>query len=279
MARNKPMQDFNSLDFDIVAAGISRLRELSDPSAIPILANLLTSQDEDIKSIAIEALVDIAEIGDRIAGEALLTILSDPSSSVRDEASYALMDLDYKPAKNLMVNLLLEDPDRLVRVAAAESLAYLADKGEVTVIDALEKALDDPIEPVRSFSACSLGILGIPESRSVHKLEIYLTSEESLSTKAEIMGARCRLGIEEDLLKIFSLLDIAEEEDYFSILNAIQDLVSREIPASLHKNREYIIEALKQFGNKNRFHAHQINLIIDKIGELKTPAVKLKIPE
>jgi hypothetical protein len=150
MDRNKPMQDFNSLDFDIVAAGISRLRELSDPSAIPILANLLTSQDEDIKSIAIEALVDIAEIGDRIAGEALLTILSDPSS---------------------------------------------------------------------------------------------------------------------------------EEEDYFSILNAIQDLVSREIPASLHKNREYIIEALKQFGNKNRFNAHQINLIIDKIGELKTPAVKLKIPE
>jgi hypothetical protein len=47
MDRNKPMQDFNSLDFDIVAAGISRLRELSDPSAIPILANLLTSQTEN----------------------------------------------------------------------------------------------------------------------------------------------------------------------------------------------------------------------------------------
>jgi HEAT repeat protein len=249
-------------------AAISELKDLEDKRAIPDLIKLLSSPEEDIRWSAIEALAAIADPGDESTSEALMKMLLDSSSLIRCDTLYALLDLDYKPAKKLAKDLLINDSEWLVRVAAAEALSYLADKGELIVISALEIALDDPSQPVRSFAACAIGILGIPEPMLINKLEVYLTSEESLSTKAEIMGAMYRLGVEEYLLKILKLLTIGAEEEFSGILNTIDDLVSRETPDSMLQNTSYIHNCLYEFSDKNVQFRHKCEKIIVKIGAL-----------
>jgi HEAT repeat protein len=263
------IEELNCLDPIRQIAAISELKDLGDKRVIPDLIKLLSSSEEDIRWITIEALANIADLSDEATGEALIKMLFDSSSLIRCDTLYALLDLDYKPAKKLAKDLLVNDPEWLVRVAAAETLAYLADKGELSVMSALEIALNDPIQPVRSFAACAIGVLGISEPILVNKLEVYLTSEESLATKAEIMGARCRLGVEDDLLKIFKLLTIGSEEDIPNILNTIDDLVSREVPINMGRNISYIHDYLYKFSSENTQFQHKCEKIITKIEALR----------
>lgn len=268
MLISKLIEELYSLNPIRQIAAISKLKDIEDKRAIPDLIKLLSSPEEDVRWSAIEALATIADPGDESTSEALMKMLLDSSSLIRSDTLYALLDLDYKPAKNLCKDLLINDSEWLVRVAAAEALAYLADKGELVIISALEIALDDPSQPVRSFAACAIGIIGIPEPMLINKLEVYLTSEESLSTKAEIMGAMYRLGVEEYLNKILKLLVVATEEDLPNILNTIDDLVSRSTPDSILQNTSHIHDCLDNFSDNNVQFRHKCEKIILKIGVL-----------
>lgn len=262
------MDDLYSLDPIRQISAISQIQDEDNNLAIPYLIELLSSSDKDVKFCAIEALGHLADTTDELVGDALMKTLINSDSISKSEILDILSDLGYKPATGLVVNLLLNDLDWLVRVSAAEALSCIANKGDIGVISALELALDDPIEPVRSFSACAIGILAISESRLINKLEVYFTSEESMGTKAEILGAKYRLGVQEDLMRILKLLVIAEDDDILKILNAINDLVTRSTPVSIGKNLKYIREYFSELLNKNSQYHRKCEEIIHSIAIL-----------
>jgi HEAT repeat protein len=254
MSINQLVNELYCLDPTRQIAAVSRIKEIRAKPAIPDLIKLLSSPEEDVRWLVVEALADIADIGDNITGQALALMLFDESSLVRCDTIYALSDLNYKLATENIEKLLIDDIDWLVRVAAAETLANLATKGEFGTITTLERALDDPIQSVRSFAACSIGLIGVQNPTLIKNLDIHLISEESIGTKVEIIGAKCRLGFDDDFLRIFELFMIAEEEDFSRILNCIEDLSSRNVPTCVISNKEYICCFLNNFSNlKSQF--------------------------
>jgi len=95
----------------------------------------------------------------------------------------------------------------------------------------LEIALHDPDESVRGYAANSIGLLGEPQF--LPKLEAYAASEQSPKVRAEISGARYRLGAAEDLNVLLKLLDAADEAQGANILNVLDDLTGRKLPPAL----------------------------------------------
>jgi HEAT repeat protein len=262
------IKELYSLDPIRQIVAISQIKDLDIKSAIPDLIKLLSSPEEDVRWLVVEALADITNFEDELTAKALAQMLFDSSSLVRCDTIYALSDLNYKLAREKIEDLLINDPDWLVRVAAAETLANLADKGNISSISKLADALNDPIQVVRSFSACTIGLIGIQDLTLIKKLDIHLKSEESLGTKAEIIGAKCRLGVEVDFLKIFDFLKVAEDEDCRRILNSINDLATRQIPICMISNSKYICAFLSEFSDSKLQFKCECEKIVYKIQSL-----------
>jgi hypothetical protein len=79
----------------------------------------------------------------------------------------------------------------------------------------------------------SIGILGNSTPELLEKLQFYISSEESLNTKAELLAARYRLGVQEDLLRFLELFSFADEYSIGILLNILEDLTERKTPESL----------------------------------------------
>jgi HEAT repeat protein len=142
------IKELYSLDPIRQIVAISQIKDLDIKSAIPDLIKLLSSPEEDVRWLVVEALADITNFEDELTAKALAQMLFDSSSLVRCDTIYALSDLNYKLAREKIEDLLINDPDWLVRVAAAETLANLADKGNISSISKLADALNDPISPL-----------------------------------------------------------------------------------------------------------------------------------
>ncbi len=251
------LEDCQSGDPSKQTPAIMKLRDLEAFEAIPVLINLLTASEENVRGCAVEALGLIGSREIETVGSALIISLEDPEALIRSDALEALSRLRYIPAMELTTILLRSDPDWVVRATAAEILADLAETGNPEVLVALDLALDDPIDSVRSYAACSIGLLGEASPELLSNLQIYLSSEESLSTKAEILAARYRLGADDDLNKLLELLNDADEHLAGIILNILEDLAERKTPktfvAKFPKLKEAIIKISTLFPiQKNR---------------------------
>lgn len=247
------------------APAIMTLQELEVYEAVPVLIDLLTSPEWNIRSLAAEALGWLGSENSELVGSALIKLLADPDSDVRDEVVNALSRLRYTRACESVQYLLHSDPDWVVRASAAEALADLAEVGNKNVLAALESALDDQMEPVRSYAAYSIGLLGTPEL--LQKLEMYLSSEESLDTKAEILAAKYRLGSQDDLKRFLSLLKDANEHLLGVIITILEDLINYKAPLNLVNDLALIDRSLQQIPQVFSVEQKHLEAIINKVRE------------
>jgi HEAT repeat protein len=192
-------------------------------------------------------------------GPGLMKMLTYPEDLVRSEVVDALSLLSYKKAKDAVSFVLCNDPDWVVRASAAEALSHIADVRDATILEALQLALEDSFEPVRSYAAFSIGVLGTPEM--IPTLQNYLESEDSLDTKAAILAAQYIWG---ERNALFSLLKLVEEADQHLggvILNIFRDLADRKIPPTLASDSLIICNSLARIGQDfliERYDAEQV---------------------
>ncbi|MFB2918170.1 MULTISPECIES: HEAT repeat domain-containing protein [Aerosakkonema] len=246
---------------------IMKLQEKEAYEAVPTLVDLLTSPEQNIRGLAVTALGWLGDEEIETVGPALVRMLADPEDLVRSDAVDALATLDYIPAIEPIKSLLRSDSDWVVRASAAEALGDLAEVGDSEVLAELELALDDPIGPVRSYSACAIGLLGTQEI--LPKLEVYFSSEEYLNTKAEILAARYRLGIRDDLTKLLKLLQSADEHLVGVILNILRDLAERKVPLTLALDAPQIRQILTAIAQSCPIHRNYAERVIVQLKEVE----------
>lgn len=258
------LDDCGSDDPALQAEAVIELVDAKAYEAAPQIVRLLTSADPDIRSTAAYALGYLGTQELETVGPALINSLADPEVIVRSDAVEALGGLRYTPATPYIKSLLQNDTDPLVRASAAEALGELGDN---QALETLEHSLLDSDESVRAYAAISIGLLGTPQL--LPKLEIYLKSEHSLRVKAELLGARYRLGAREDLKKLLSLLDNADEDLATCILNLLADLTERKVPPTLANDALEFRQSLSAM--QERFpilstHVEQILAQLAKLG-------------
>jgi HEAT repeat protein len=197
-------------------------------SAVSTIADLLASSNAAVRSTAAQALGHLGRLEPEIAGPALLQVLADWEDIVRSAAVDALGVLGYRPALGLIRSLLRTDLEPLVRASAAETLG---DLGDPQALADLELALHDVDEAVRAYAAGSIGLLGTPQW--LPRLQAAIEAESSPSVKAELLGAKYRLGAGDDLEQLLNVLETAEETPATVILNLLTDMTERRRPPSL----------------------------------------------
>ena len=207
---------------------IQHLLQLNAQASVPTLVETLKSSDAVVRCTAAGALGHLGVNDSERAGAALLSLLKDPEVIVRSEAVDALGILSYTPAVGAVKALLLNDLEPLVRASAAETLG---DLGDTSALAELELALRDADDAVRGYAANSIGLLGAPPM--LPKLQNYVEAEQSPEVKAELYGARYRLGAAEDLDPLLKLLEAANEKLSANILNILNDLIDRYVPPTL----------------------------------------------
>ncbi|MCU0544998.1 MAG: HEAT repeat domain-containing protein [Oscillatoriaceae cyanobacterium Prado104] len=248
-------------DSDDCALQTEALIQLVDAEvyeAVPKILRLLKSSDELIRSHAAEALgyLGIDEV--ETVGSALMPLLKDPEKLVRSETVEALGELGYTPAIAHIEYILRNDPSALVRASAAETLGYLEDPKSIATLE-LSLLDKDEDRAVRGYAANSIGLLGT--SQLLPKLEKYLELDLPLSVQAELLAARYWLGAKEDLNKLLSLLENADEFLATIILNILTDLKEREPAPSLAKDAPDLEKVLRAIGLRfslMRHHAESI---------------------
>jgi HEAT repeat protein len=207
---------------------LHKLLDLQAYAALPALIEALKSNDVVVRTTAARALGNLNVKDSEAAGPALLDLLDDPEVIVRSEAIDSLGILHYAPAVGAVKALLLNDPEPLVRASAAETLG---DFGDANALAELELALRDTDAAVRGYAANSIGLLGTPAM--LPKLQEYAEGEQSLEVKAELYGARYRIGAAGDLDVLLKLLEAADEGLAANVLNILNDLSSRNVPSTL----------------------------------------------
>lgn len=231
--------------------------------AVPSLVELLASPDAVVRSTATRALGELGTQYLELVGPALINLLTDPEIIVRSEAVDTLGIIGYTPAFEGINSLLKNDPDPLVRACAAESLG---DLGNSKALENLEAALLDSDESVRAYAANSIGLLGTSEL--LPKLQTYINSETSLRVKAELLGARCRIGASEDFKLLLNLLDTADENLATAILNLLTDLIEHKVPSIISATIPIIKEVLIRISQRLPLLDSETEIIMDKLAKI-----------
>jgi HEAT repeat protein len=186
----------------------------------------------------------------------LVTLVSDPDELCRSAAAEALGALGYTPSLDAVAERLRDDPAPVVRASAAEALG---DFGDPRVRGALEAALEDPDFAVRAYAAASLGLCCGAEVLPV--LGARFATETSPDVRAEIVGARHRLGAPGALAELVALVDGADDDLGTRVLNVVEDLVARRPPPSLAADAGVLHGALSRLAGRapmQQGHARRI---------------------
>ncbi|MEQ8958210.1 MAG: HEAT repeat domain-containing protein [Coleofasciculus sp. C2-GNP5-27] len=247
------------------ALALQELVKMKADSAVPVILELLHSSDEGIRFCAAEALGDLGEKEIESVGSALINLLVDPKELVRSGATDSLGILAYKPARDSIESLLLNDSAPLVRASAAETLG---DLGDPDALDTLKSAMQDPDEAVRSYAANSLGLVGKPDL--LPQLQTYIESEDSLEVKAELLAAKYRLGDTEAMKSLLTFLENADEDLATVMLNILGDLIDRKIPLTITSDASEICQVLNLLEKRFPLLARHSQNIIAKLALLKS---------
>lgn len=147
------------------------------------LIPLIRDSEVEVRRCAVKALQEIGGQA-RLAGSALLQALGDKDQEVREGATIAIAQMG-EEAKSIVAEALSKDPREvkakfgimfeklsewaidllmemlkkelpIVRINAAQSLSFMANKGAEKAIWALEEALHDPVKDVRMAAAYAI---------------------------------------------------------------------------------------------------------------------------
>jgi HEAT repeat protein len=245
---------------------IDAIHELLDRrayEAVPALLDASKSSDAVVRNVAARALGNLGVKDLQIAGVALMDLLDDPEVIVRSEAVDSLGILRYAPAVGAVKELLLKDPEPLVRASAAETLG---DLGDTTALAELVLALHDTDFAVQAFAANSIGLLGSPAL--LPSLQLHAENAPSAAVKAELHGARYRLGSAGDLDALLSLLESADRDDAVNCLNILTDLSSRTLPPSLASDAARIRTAITTLAQRAPILNAEVEQILARLAEL-----------
>lgn len=270
------LEDCRSNEPGKQALAIMKLQDLEAFEAVPTLIELLDSPEANVRERSVEALGWLGNKDKEVVGSALITMLDDSDDMIRNEVVEALARLEYTPALEKVKYLLRHDSDWVVRASAAEALSDLAEVGNSEVVAELELALDDPVEPVRSYAACSIGLLGAPTPELLNTLQMYLSSEEYLATKAEILAARYRLGVREDLLKLLQLLNNDDQHLTGILLTILEDLTERKVPETMIEDLPSVQNALIQVPRSFPIFSNHVEKIIVQLESIDIQTLLLQ---
>ncbi|MEM7595513.1 MAG: HEAT repeat domain-containing protein [Cyanobacteria bacterium P01_A01_bin.83] len=237
-------------DYDKQISAIKKLQELNAEESIIALINIgLSSPDDRVRDITIEVLQQLGENQETTEICFSLTkSLADSEYLNRSDALDALASLNCTSAIPAIQNLLRNDSEWLVRVSAIEALVQLCDDSNLTTIKELENALEDPCATVRSYAAWGIGMFRRKEL--IPKLQKCFLAEKSLKVRIDILAAKYRLGVKEDLENIINTIQECDESSARKIVNVLFELSEEEdICLQLKDNLSLIIASLKTIQN------------------------------
>ena len=244
-------------------AAVHSLLQQKAYSSVEVIAELLSSSDAAVRSTAAHALGFLGAQARDIAGHALMDLLADPELIVRAEVVDSLGLLQYTPARDKIESMLRNDPEPLVRASAAETLG---DFGDPLALKALDSAIDDADESVRAYAANSLGLLGT--SQLLPTIEKYLEKESSARVRAELLGAKYRLGAVEELGRLLDIVATVDEPPASAILNLLSDLSERKSPPTLDTDGPLIAKVITELAQRLpdlHLHVEEIKANLDAL--------------
>jgi len=242
------------------------LVKMHDESVTPEILDLLSSTDEDVRAESARALGYLGTRYRERIGPALLKLVYDDNSRVRNKAVEALGLQPYPKAKGALTHVLLSDPDWVVRASAAETIGNYQDESLVPI---LTQVLRDSHEEsiVRAYAALAIGLLASPSFLT--ELDSSIAIATTPDVLSEALAASYRLGGKKHLPALLNLLKTADEDDVWGILNSIQDLTERRYPPTLLADAPQIREALSVIEQRNSLYHGQIEQILNNLWRLE----------
>lgn len=254
------INDCLSDNYSTQLVAIEELQKSEAYEAVPVLLNLLKSDDEMIRLIVVEALGDLGKMDVKSVGAALSELLNDPDYMVRSSTIESLISLNYGPSISDAIYILKNDPEALVRISSIELLGELAVSENLEVLKALEDSLfNDENDLVRAYSAWAIGVLGTSEL--IPMLRARFETEEYYSPKVNLLAASYRLGDREALSILLSFFENINDDEAIPLLNILQELTYRKVPKTLSTDAKLICEFINQSIQSlstERSHAKQV---------------------
>lgn len=239
----------------MVAPAIVEAEKIRAFEAAPIIAELLRSPDEAIRSSAAEALGYVGVKAPTRYGEALLPLLADTERFVRACAAGALGGLAYEPAIPGLERLVIADSDELVRTYAVEALGAF-DGPRILAI--AERATNDPDPTVRAYAVRLIALKG--NATFLPMLKKRLEVERAFQPRAALLSARYLLGSNDDIRPLLDLLIDADIEQSTIVLNGLWDIIGKAPASSIVRDAAAIRKALTEAKECNEIvgrHADQ----------------------
>ena len=213
----------------------STISDQISEDAVNALLPLLRDEDSDVREKVAYALGRLGKSSENVVN-ALLPLLRDDNSTVRWSAADALGNLG-KSSEDVVnaLLLLLRDEDSTVREKVADALGNLGKSSE-NVVKALLPLLRDEDSTVRWSAADALGNLG-KSSEDVVKALLPLLRDEDSTVRRRAANALGRLGkSSENVVK--ALLPLLRDEDSTVRWSAADAL------GNLGKSSEDVVKAL-----------------------------------
>jgi FOG: HEAT repeat len=133
---------------------LEEMEDAYDNKLVEYFKGLLKHEDYTIRARAVCILVDIA--GEDAVDDIIQVLLNDPNALVRHEAAYSLGQLGYAKAVDALIHAMLNDPNPFVRHESAIALGVI---GSERAREALTKALNDESVEVRESALIALANL------------------------------------------------------------------------------------------------------------------------
>jgi HEAT repeat protein len=130
------LAEFHNFDRGARESAISALKEFPRQEVVDLLANVLTSDDSQLRCDGAEALI---KVDPAYAVALVIPLLKDPDGDVRWHACGLLHDCGDRRASEPLVRVLMEDPEGDVRLAAAWALGTV---GDASALPALAHAVE-----------------------------------------------------------------------------------------------------------------------------------------
>lgn len=150
----------------VVRNAVLILGQSGGEQAVQHLTSTLAHDDPRVRK---ETLLALAKIGGEDAGTLAQNKLADPDSDVRAAAAMACGELEVEKAQRDLLELLEEDDDTDVQVAALRALGQLGDPGAVQAIEkrAVGSFFSRPSTEIRIAAYRALAAIGTPHARSL----------------------------------------------------------------------------------------------------------------
>jgi HEAT repeat protein len=168
---------------------IGRLRDPSgrpaaSPGVRPLIERLRSDRDVTVRKVALDSLVNVITPEDRPVAAELRTFLNSPDPEIARGAAFALGNIGGTEAAAALPVLrkALREPDTSVRVQASAAVVNLGEEALPALFD-LIGALDDKEPEVRRCAALALGGIGPKAQAAIPALARHLRPEE---TNAEV---------------------------------------------------------------------------------------------